>query len=105
MSGAAVKESDPTDVAPLKRERVVPLRMVPFPWRAYPYPNKSINAGNVMVNTPELLAPGLDTMAGWLTFAVVFGPTFDSHPAVPQAVLEQDASPWSDRSIGGQTEF
>ena len=28
-----------------------------------------------MVNTPELLAPGLDTMAGWLMLFVVFGPT------------------------------
>ena len=30
-SGVAVKESDPTDVGPLKRESVVPLRMVPVP--------------------------------------------------------------------------
>jgi hypothetical protein len=73
-SGLAVKESDPTDVAPSKRESVVPLGMVPVPRRAYPYPNVSTNEGNVIVNTPELLAPGLDTMAGGLMLTVVFGP-------------------------------
>ena len=96
-----MKESDPTDVAPSKRESVVPLGMVPAPRRAYPYPNVSTNEGNVMVNTPELLAPGLDTMAGWLMLFVVFGHT-DAHCANPQTVLEEDCSPRSDCSIDGQ---
>jgi len=74
-SGVALKDSDPTDIAPLNRESVVALRMVPVPCSAYPYPNVSTNDGNVMVNTPELLAPALDTMAGGLMLLVVFGPT------------------------------
>jgi hypothetical protein len=28
-----------------------------------------------MLNTPELLLPGLDTMSGWLMLSVVLGPT------------------------------
>jgi hypothetical protein len=67
--------------------------MVPVPWRAYPYPNVSTNEGNVIVNTPELLAPGLDTIAGWLMLFVVFGPTPMLTLPVPRLYWKRIAPP------------
>jgi hypothetical protein len=84
-SGVAVYESDPTGVAPSKREMIVPLRRGPVPSgnRAYPYPKVSTNEGSVMVNTPAF-SPGSDTMEGRLMLFVVFGPTLMATLPLPK---------------------
>src|SRR6185436_9829198 len=46
-----------------------------------------------MVNTPELLAPGLDTMAGGLMLFVVFGPTPMLTLPVPRLYWNKIAPP------------